>query len=91
MDRYSKDINIMLMANTLQFKNAKQIYKIFDIKGSKVKRDVEVTPETKSTDILKDINFIRLIDKNPDRVRFMRGDIIKLKKLIKRDVQFLFQ
>lgn len=89
MDRYSKDINIMLMANTLQFKEAKNIVKIFDIKGSKVKRDVEFTPGMKNTTILKDINFLRLIDKDPNKLRFMQGDIQKLESLIKRDVQFL--
>lgn len=86
MDRYSKDINIMLMANTLQFKEAKNIVKIFDLKGSKVKRDVEITPNTKNTTILKDINFLRLIDKAPNKLRFMQGDIKKLERLIKRDV-----
>lgn len=89
MDMYGQNVNLMLMANTLQFKNADSIERVFDIKGSKVKRDVKCTAETQKTSILKDINFIRLTDKSPSFVNFLQGDVNKINSLIKRDVLFL--
>jgi len=62
MATYGQNINIILMANTLQFKQAENIERIFDIKGSKVKRDVEITAKTKKTTTLKDVNLLRLMN-----------------------------
>lgn len=89
MATYGQNINIALMANTLQFKQANAIERIFDIKGSKVKRDVEITPQTKKTTVLKDVNLLRLIDLSPTLLNFLKGDIRKLNYLIKRDVLWL--
>lgn len=75
MDAYAQNINIMLMANTLQFKEAAMLRHVFDIKGSKVKRDVEVTEKTKNTTVLKDINLIRLLDKDSYMLNYLPGDV----------------
>mmetsp|Transcript_42737 Transcript_42737/g.30839 ORF Transcript_42737/g.30839 Transcript_42737/m.30839 type:complete len:98 (+) Transcript_42737:1434-1727(+) len=55
-----KKVNLIIMANTLVFRVPSQIERIFDIKGSKVSREVDWTPQTKGTATLKDINFIKL-------------------------------
>lgn len=79
----------MLMANTLNFKQAARIESIFDIKGSKVKREVSTSKNEKKTTVLKDINFIKMMNKNPGFVNFLQGDIKKLNAIMKRDVMFL--
>jgi hypothetical protein len=89
MEAYAQSIHIMLMANTLQFKSASAIQRIFDIKGSKVKRDVPMTTTTKNTAVLKDINLLRLIDNEPKLLNFMKGDLKMLNSVIKRDVNFM--
>jgi hypothetical protein len=75
MEAYAQNINIMLMANTLQFKEAAMIRHVFDIKGSKVKRDVEITDKTKNTTVLKDINLIRLLNKDSYMLNYLPGDV----------------
>jgi len=53
-------VNLILMANTLNFKNSSAIERIFDLKGSSVSRDVKMTPDIKNTSTLKDINFLKI-------------------------------
>eukprot|EP00352_Strombidinopsis_acuminata_P005877 CAMPEP_0176371936 /NCGR_PEP_ID=MMETSP0126-20121128/25046_1 /TAXON_ID=141414 ORGANISM="Strombidinopsis acuminatum, Strain SPMC142" /NCGR_SAMPLE_ID=MMETSP0126 /ASSEMBLY_ACC=CAM_ASM_000229 /LENGTH=97 /DNA_ID=CAMNT_0017731591 /DNA_START=1626 /DNA_END=1919 /DNA_ORIENTATION=+ len=55
-----KKVNLIIMANTLKFRQPDLIERIFDIKGSKVAREVEWTSQTKGTTTLKDINFLKL-------------------------------
>jgi len=79
----------MLMANTLQFKQVSRIERVFDIKGSIVKRDVPMKLDTKKTATLKDVNFLKLTNENPRLVNFLKGDITKLNDVLRSDVFFL--
>ena len=49
-------VYIMLMENTMRFKDPKQLNYVFDLKGSMVDR--KVSGMTKHTTTLKDINFL---------------------------------
>mgnify|MGYP006091028943 CR=1 FL=1 len=51
-------VNLMMMGNTLKFRNKDNIFRIYDLKGSKVARDVDTTDAKPST-TLKDLNFFR--------------------------------
>ena len=53
-------VHLMLMANTLNFRDTKRIQRIFDIKGSTVARTVGITPKTKPTATLKDMDYIKV-------------------------------
>ena len=81
-------VHLMLMANTLRFRNANHIERIFDLKGSTVARQVKITPKTKNTATLKDINYQK-IQKEDNLFTLMDEDIIKLRKIIESDVKFL--
>ena len=50
------EVHIMLMENTMQIKDPKQLKYVFDLKGSTVDRSV--TGETKTSTTLKDVNFL---------------------------------
>ena len=58
-------VHLMMMAHTLKIKNQDQIERIFDLKGSTVKREVKMKKNTSRTKTLKDINFIKLKKKEP--------------------------
>ena len=81
-------VNLMLMANTLRFKNADNIERIFDLKGSTVSRKVKIKKETKNTTTLKDTNFLE-IQKEIELVNFMDADNAKLRRILQADVHFL--
>lgn len=49
-------VNLILMQNTLKFKHKDEIYRIYDLKGSRAARKVD-TSKLKPTTTLKDINF----------------------------------
>lgn len=49
-------VNLILMGNTLKFRKKEYIYRIYDLKGSRVARNVN-TANAKSTTTLKDLNF----------------------------------
>ena len=49
------------MQNSLQI-NKTGLEFIFDIKGSSIRREVLITPETKKSTILRDNNFLKLIE-----------------------------
>jgi Phosphatidylinositol-4-phosphate 5-Kinase len=51
-------VNLILMGNALKFKQKDDIFRIYDLKGSRVAREVE-TKKSKSTTTLKDINFFK--------------------------------
>jgi 1-phosphatidylinositol-4-phosphate 5-kinase len=53
-----KDINIILMGNTLRWQNRSDISKIYDLKGSTFNREVKLTSKIKATSTLKDVNFL---------------------------------
>ena len=81
-------VHLMLMANTLNFKEPKRVQRIFDIKGSRVSREVKITAKTKPTATLKDINFLT-IQKRQDLFNFMPKDVAKLRRICKADVDFM--
>ena len=56
-------VNLMLMAHTLQVKSNETIERIFDIKGSTVKRKVKFSNSTKNTATLKDVNLSEMTAK----------------------------
>ncbi len=47
---------LLLMGNTLRFRKNEYIYKIYDLKGSRVARKVDTT-DVKPSTTLKDVNF----------------------------------
>lgn len=49
-------VNLILMGNTLKFRKKEHIYRIYDLKGSRVARNVNTTNYKAST-TLKDLNF----------------------------------
>lgn len=51
-------VNLILMGNTLRFKSKDDIFRIYDIKGSRVAREVK-TKNAKPSTTLKDINFFK--------------------------------
>lgn len=51
-------VNLILMGNTLKFKVKEDIFRIYDLKGSRVAREVR-KKNMKPTTTLKDINFYK--------------------------------
>jgi 5'(3')-deoxyribonucleotidase len=51
-------VNLILMGNTLKFKNKDDIFRVYDLKGSRVARMVNTT-NAKPTTTLKDLNFFK--------------------------------
>lgn len=49
-------VNLILMGNTLKFRRKENIFRIYDLKGSRVARNVN-TANAKASTTLKDINF----------------------------------
>ena len=50
---------LVVMGNTIKYQNYKMILNIFDLKGSKVNREVPYSKSLKNTSTLKDLNFLR--------------------------------
>jgi hypothetical protein len=49
-------VNLILMGNTLKFRKKEHIHRIYDLKGSRVARNVN-TANAKASTTLKDLNF----------------------------------
>jgi len=47
-------VNLLLMANTIRCDSSKYIQNVFDLKGSMINRDVQMTSKIKNTSTLKD-------------------------------------
>lgn len=88
-----KKVHVMLMENTAQFEDPKQLRSVFDLKGSLVDRKEKGI--TKPSTTLKDQNFIAMQDQSAKRNK--KNNIVNLsnetkKKIlatIKSDVEFL--
>lgn len=85
-------VNLILMANTLEFRSKDAVKYIFDLKGSWISR--EVRPEKgkehiplKPTQVLKDTNFLNIMSKEKC-VNFLPGDAKELKDLMTLDADF---
>lgn len=81
-------VNLMLMANTLMFRNSSNIERIFDLKGSTVSREVKIDSKTKNSTTLKDTNYLK-IQKEHELFNLMEDDNIKMNSILKADVKFL--
>ena len=81
-------IHLMLMANTLNFRDPKRITRIFDIKGSYVAREVKYNAKTKPTTTLKDMDFLK-VQADDDLFNFMPEDMRNLRKACQADVNFM--
>lgn len=81
-------VHLMLMSNTLNFRNSEAIERIFDLKGSTVSREVKIHATTKKTATLKDTNFLN-IQKSDEIFSFMGEDCHKLRRILAADVKFL--
>lgn len=81
-------VNLILMANTLRFKNNDSVTHIFDLKGSTISRFVKPEDAPKPTSVLKDTNFLEIIEKQSGLVKFMPGDAKELREIIKEDCAF---
>lgn len=46
------------MQNTVKCQYSKNIFKVYDLKGSKVNRKVNITKKIKDTSTLKDLNLL---------------------------------
>lgn len=49
-------VNLILMGNTLKFKQKDDVFRVYDLKGSRVARMVK-SKNLKPTSTLKDLNF----------------------------------
>ncbi len=70
---------LVLMENTIKYQNYKKIMNIFDLKGSKVNREVPYNKSLKNTSTLKDLNFLRIkkqkAHQKKDIINFDKQDI----------------
>lgn len=53
-----RPVNLILMCNTLRLKKPEDLFRIYDLKGSRVGREVD-TKGSKPSTTLKDINFFK--------------------------------
>ena len=80
------EVHIMLMENTLQIKDDKQLRYIFDLKGSRVDRKVKGIT-TKST-TLKDINFLMAANVNK-HFTDLGDNKRRILTALRKDIEFL--
>ena len=81
------DVHIMMMENTLRFREPANLRYIFDLKGSKVDRKVK--GKTKNSTTLKDINFLMAAQANKNFTKTYEVDRKKLIQAMEKDVEFL--
>ena len=78
------------MENTIKYQNYKSIINIFDLKGSKVNREVPHSKSLKKTSTLKDLNFLRKKKEAYQKkniINFDKKDIKLINEQIKKDIQ----
>ena len=76
-----------LMENSIRLQKDSRLIGIFDLKGSKVNRDVDESDENfKPTSTLKDINFLR---RNANLMEFSKEDRKQLLEVFEKDVKLL--
>jgi 1-phosphatidylinositol-4-phosphate 5-kinase len=85
--RNYEPVYLMMMGNTLKFKQKDKVRRIYDLKGSRVARNVD-TRNAKSTTTLKDINFFDNQSREQE-INLDPADAKKLKSLLKKDSQLL--
>lgn len=57
-------VNLILMGNTMQIEDSKNIEHVFDLKGSTFNREAKMNKDIKNTSTLKDVNLEKLCKKN---------------------------
>lgn len=80
-------MHLMMMAHTLRIQNQDKVKRIYDIKGSTVKREVKFGKNTSRTKTLKDVNFMKLKKKEP--IDLIEIDQKFLVKQLQKDSEFL--
>ena len=67
-------VYLVLMGNTIKYEKYDNIINIFDLKGSKVNREVPYSKSLKKQSTLKDLNFLKTkknkIQANQDIINF---------------------
>ena len=88
---HMKEVHVMLMENTVQLKNPKNLQYVFDLKGSTVDRKEKGATKPSST--LKDQNFLLVSDAKQAQgkqfVHLTPHDRRKLIAATRKDVAFL--
>ena len=62
------EVHILLMENTLRYRDDSRLKYVFDLKGSFINR--RVTGKTKNSTTLKDVNFIMAKEVNKNLTKF---------------------
>jgi hypothetical protein len=83
-----KQVNLILMGNTLRFQNRADISRVYDLKGSTFNRFVKWHSSQKATTTLKDVNFLHN-QHDYQEVCLSNLRVRKLNHIIKRDSEFL--
>jgi hypothetical protein len=81
-----KQVNLILMENTLRLRVEDDLMRIYDLKGSRVARLV-VSSKYKPSTTLKDMNFFR--NQSTQEVNLSKKDKKHLSDIIETDTQFL--
>lgn len=59
--KITRPVTVLLMQNVLQLENPKNLKYVFDLKGSRVNREVFVDDKkASSSTTLKDLNFLKI-------------------------------
>lgn len=86
MKNYDK-VYLILMGNCLKFENRFDITRVYDLKGSKVKRHVK-TDDALSSTTLKDVNFMQN-KRYMQEVNLNANDARNLRKVLRKDSEML--
>ena len=81
------EVYLILMGNCLKFENKYDITRVYDLKGSKVKRNVKTNNALSST-TLKDINFMQN-KRYMQEVNLNAEDARDLLKVLRKDSEML--
>ena len=81
------EVYLILMGNCLKFENKYDITRVYDLKGSKVKRHVKTNNALSST-TLKDINFMQN-KRYMQEVNLNAEDARELLKVLRKDSEML--
>ena len=80
-------VHIMLMENTMRFKNPNKLKYVFDLKGSTLDRIAK--GKTENTTTLKDLNFLLLKQEIKNLTKLNESTTKRLIQVMRNDVAFL--
>ncbi len=81
------EVYLILMGNCLKFENRFDITRVYDLKGSKVKRHVK-TDNALSSTTLKDVNFMQN-KRYMQEVNLNADDARDLRRVLRKDSEML--